>query len=173
MRSRNVDRFNHDVDAPSYDSDVANEADPIRAGYSELLRWVSARADVDGADVIELGAGTGNLTTLLNGASSIEAVDASAEMLSLLRKKCGDARVRCHQADLLGYFDEPRMADLGEAGQPQFGGSAIGGRNQLVEAVDVGADGDQDHSSGPEATTARGKVAALSGHCTTKRSANG
>jgi putative AdoMet-dependent methyltransferase len=111
MRSRNLDRFNHDLDAPSYDSDVANETDPIRAGYSELLRWVADGADVDGADVIELGAGTGNLTTLLHGARSIEAVDASAEMLSLLRKKCGDAKVRCHQADLLGYFDEPRLAD--------------------------------------------------------------
>jgi putative AdoMet-dependent methyltransferase len=111
MRSRNVDRFNHDLDALSYDSDVANESDPIRAGYLELLRWVADRADVDGADVIELGAGTGNLTALLRRAGSIEAVDASAEMLSLLRQKCGDAHVRCHQADLLGYFDEPRPTD--------------------------------------------------------------
>ena len=65
------------------------------------------------------------------------------------------------------------MADLGEAGEAQLGGGGVGRGHQLVEAVDVGADRDQDHSSGPEASTARGKAASFSGHWTMNRSANG
>jgi hypothetical protein len=42
MRSKHVDKFNHDQDAPGYDQDILNEAHPIRAGYGELLDWVAA-----------------------------------------------------------------------------------------------------------------------------------
>lgn len=42
MRSKHVDEFSHDQDAPGYDQDVLNEAHPIRAGYGELLDWVAA-----------------------------------------------------------------------------------------------------------------------------------
>ena len=65
------------------------------------------------------------------------------------------------------------MADLGETAEIELRGGGVGGGDQLVEAMDVGTDRDQDHKSGPEASTARGKPAALSGHCTTNRSANG
>jgi putative AdoMet-dependent methyltransferase len=111
MRSRHQDRFNHDGDAPNYDSDVADESPPIRAGYSALLEWVARESKVDGRTVLELGAGTGNLTALLGRARSIVAVDTSARMLSILRDKCRHLDVSCVQADLLGYFDAPRACD--------------------------------------------------------------
>ena len=38
----------------------------MRAGYAAVLEWVARVADIEaGHDVLELGAGTGNLTTLL------------------------------------------------------------------------------------------------------------
>ena len=69
--------------------------------------------------------------------------------------------------------DDARVADLGEAGEAERGRGRVGRRHQLVEAVDEGADRDQDHSSGPEASTARGNAASFSGHWTMNRSANG
>ena len=45
MRSKHVNKFNHDEDALSYDQDVSNEAHPIRAGHSELLDWVAAEVE--------------------------------------------------------------------------------------------------------------------------------
>ncbi len=66
MRSRFADTFNHDADAPGYDKDVSNEVDPIRAGYTALLDWTARSARIDQRhDVLELGAGTGNLTRLM------------------------------------------------------------------------------------------------------------
>ena len=65
------------------------------------------------------------------------------------------------------------MADLRKAGEAQLCGGGIGRGHQLVEAVDVGTYRDQDHRSGPEAKTARGKAASFSGHWTMNRSANG
>jgi putative AdoMet-dependent methyltransferase len=91
MRSRNADRFNHDEDAPDYDEDVADESDPIRAGYGETLRWVAARAQVSALDsVLELGSGTGNLTALLPRCRRVVAVDVSREMASIARAKLGE-----------------------------------------------------------------------------------
>ena len=79
MRSRFADTFNHDADAPDYDVDVQNEAHPVRAGYAELLAWVVRNADIDARhDVLELGAGTGNLTRLLPPAHRVVAVDVSS-----------------------------------------------------------------------------------------------
>jgi putative AdoMet-dependent methyltransferase len=111
VTSRNVDRFNHDLDAPLYDADVMDETQPIRAGYSALLEWVAREADVHGCTVLDLGAGTGNLTVQLSRAKAIVAVDTSARMLSILRDKCRHLDVSCELADLLGYFDTPRRCD--------------------------------------------------------------
>ena len=106
MRSRFADAFNHDGDAPDYDSDVTQEAHPIRAGYSALLDWVAETSHIaPGHDVVELGAGTGNLTTRLSPEANIVAVDISREMLALARKKVGD-RVRWVHNDLLAFFDD-------------------------------------------------------------------
>jgi len=87
MRSRFADTFNHDADAPDYDVDVGDETHPVRAGYAELLAWVVRNARIDPHhDVLELGAGTGNLTRLLPPAHRVVAVDVSTAMLEIARR---------------------------------------------------------------------------------------
>ncbi len=66
-----------------------------------------------------------------------------------------------------------RMTDLRKTSEAELSRRRVGCRHQLIEAVDVGSDRDQDHSRGPEASTARGNAASFSGHCTMNRSANG
>ncbi len=105
MRSRFADTFNHDADAPDYDVDVTNETDPIRAGYRELLAWVADMAAIGAHhDVLELGAGTGNLTQLLLNARRIVAVDVSAAMLAIAASKV-HGPIDWQRNDLLEYFD--------------------------------------------------------------------
>jgi putative AdoMet-dependent methyltransferase len=107
MRSRFADTFNHDADAPDYDADVADEADPVRAGYSALLSWVARTAGIEATHrVLELGAGTGNLTALLTSAHRIVAVDISREMLGLAQQKVIGTVTWVHD-DLLAFFDTP------------------------------------------------------------------
>ena len=105
MRSRFADTFNHDADAPDYDVDVVNETHPVRTGYSDLLTWVASNAEIGAQhDVLELGAGTGNLTQLLHGARRIVAVDVSQAMLGIAASKV-HGPVRWEHDDLLEYFD--------------------------------------------------------------------
>lgn len=105
MRSRFADTFNHDADAPDYDTDVSNEVDPIRAGYAALLDWTARSARIGPQhDVLELGAGTGNLTRLLLPARRIVAVDVSDAMLEIARSKLSGP-IEWHRNDLLEFFD--------------------------------------------------------------------
>ena len=110
MRSRHADKFNHDDVAFEYDEDVADEANPIRAGYSALLDWVVAEAAVDAdSRVLELGTGTGNLTLRLGPGRRFVCVDVSAEMLSVARDKLSAfENIEFLQADLLECFDSLR-----------------------------------------------------------------
>ena len=105
MRSRFADTFNHDADAPDYDSDVSNETHPVRAGYAELLEWTARQAQIGEEHVVlELGAGTGNLTQRLLPAKRLVAVDVSHAMLSIAQTKVtGPIEWIC--GDLLEYFD--------------------------------------------------------------------
>jgi SAM-dependent methyltransferase len=106
MRSRFADTFNHDADAPDYDVDVENESHPVRAGYSDLLAWVVRNAEIGALhDVLELGAGTGNLTQLLHRARRIAAVDISRAMLAIAGSKVRGP-VQWVRGDLLEYFDD-------------------------------------------------------------------
>jgi putative AdoMet-dependent methyltransferase len=105
MRSQFADTFNHDADAPDYDANVSNEVDPIRAGYAALLDWIARSARIGPQhDVLELGAGTGNLTRLLLPARRIVAVDVSAAMLEIARGKVGGP-IEWVRNDLLEFFD--------------------------------------------------------------------
>jgi len=105
MRSRFADTFNHDADAPDYDVDVEDESHPVRAGYAELLAWVVHNARIDARhDVLELGAGTGNLTRLLPPARRVVAVDVSTAMLEIAATKVRST-VEWQRGDLLEYFD--------------------------------------------------------------------
>lgn len=110
MRSRHIDRFNHDVDAADYDTDVTRERHPIRAGYAAVLKWVANEADPTPASrVLDLGTGTGNTALALPAWATLDAVDVSENMAAIARSKlAGRAPVTFVQADLLEYFDEPR-----------------------------------------------------------------
>jgi putative AdoMet-dependent methyltransferase len=105
MRSRHADTFNHDADAPGYDADVSIESHPVREAYAELLAWVARAAEIARTHrVLELGAGTGNLTRLLPHAERIVAVDVSEAMLAIAKSKV-PAPVAWLCADVLEFFD--------------------------------------------------------------------
>jgi putative AdoMet-dependent methyltransferase len=107
MRSRHVDRFNHDDEAADYDLDVQNEDDPIRAGYDALLDWVVERTGAgSGMRVLDLGAGTGNLSARLPAACELVCVDISSEMRRIgAAKLASQDRVSWVSADLIEYFE--------------------------------------------------------------------
>ncbi len=102
--SQHAERFNHDRQARGYDADVADESNPIRAGYSAALEWVADRCNrAAPAELLELGCGTGNLTRVLN-AGSITAVDISSEMMAVAAGKlAGCDRVRFVNADAMSF----------------------------------------------------------------------
>jgi putative AdoMet-dependent methyltransferase len=113
VRSRHVDEFNHDELAAGYDEDVLDEADPIRAGYADCLRWTVERAEIAPAStVVDLGSGTGNTSALVPAAGRLICVDISTKMMEFARPKLAHLpRVEYVQADLLEFFDEPREFD--------------------------------------------------------------
>ena len=112
MRSQHVDDYNHDAWAEGYDQDVADESHPIRAGYSALLDWIAAAAEITpAARVLELGSGSGNLTLRLPPCRELVCVDISAGMEALAAPKLAQLSNRCFiQEDILAVFDRP---DLG------------------------------------------------------------
>ncbi len=107
MRSRDADRFNHDLEAHRYDRDVADETPLIRRGYSACLRALAEdlRRDSGPAThpIVELGAGTGALTAQMPPARSVIAVDISRAMLDRARAKLGDTVELVHD-DLLSWI---------------------------------------------------------------------
>jgi len=109
MRSEFVEKFNHDDDAVEYDNDVLNEIDPIRTGYNALLDWVAMQASAaPDRTILDLGAGTGNLTKRLHDYNKIVCVDVSEQMTSIGKVKLPDSEnIEWVQADLLEYFDQP------------------------------------------------------------------
>jgi putative AdoMet-dependent methyltransferase len=105
MKSQFADVFNHDEDAAGYDADVLNEAHPIRAGYDALLNWVSEKSANTNGTILDLGAGTGNLSQRLKDFKRLVCVDISNNMLDIAREKlAGLDNVAYVKADLLGYF---------------------------------------------------------------------
>lgn len=115
MRSQYADRFNHDLEADDYDQDVADEQDPIRAGYQALLTWVIDAAQIaPTATVLELGTGTGNLSQRIPNCQELDCVDISGRMLDLARPKLSHLSiVRYLQMDLLQALDPiPRPYDV-------------------------------------------------------------
>ena len=103
MPSRHAHRFNHDEDADGYDEDVRTSGSPIRRGYAEVLGWV-----VEGVagDVVDLGAGTGNLALLCPPEARLTCVDVSAKMLDLARPKLEGREVTYVEQDLLDFARE-------------------------------------------------------------------
>jgi putative AdoMet-dependent methyltransferase len=112
MKSQFVDVFNHDEDAAGYDADVLNETDPIRAGYDALLNWVSEKSANTNGTILDLGAGTGNLSLRLKDFKGLVCVDISNNMLDIARDKlAGLDNVAYVKADLLEYFDNGSTFD--------------------------------------------------------------
>jgi putative AdoMet-dependent methyltransferase len=114
LQSTHVDTFNHDPWAADYDADVRNEHDPIRAGYSAVLDWVVTSAQIQATDtVVDLGMGTGNTAQRITQAKEVIGVDISAKMMALAQPKVAHLpTVRFVNADLLGFFSQPRHFDV-------------------------------------------------------------
>lgn len=105
MRSRFADKFNHDEDAPGYDADVLNEEHPVRAGYNAVLNWVAAVTTAGPeVSILELGAGTGNLSVRLGSFRELVCVDVSKKMIEIGKKKLeGHEGITWVEDDLLSY----------------------------------------------------------------------
>ena len=108
MRSANADIFNHDTEAADYDHDVRNEADPIRTGYRDVLRWVVRQAQITpGSRVLELGSGTGNLSELIESCGELVSVDVSENMEAVAKMKVRHlSNRRFIKADILEVFSQ-------------------------------------------------------------------
>ncbi len=107
MRSKDVDKFNHDPWADEYDADVQDDSDPIRAGYAELLDWVAQQCShKPNATIVELGSGTGNLTVLLPETSQVTCVDTSTRMLEIAKNKLVGREINFARDDILSYVTE-------------------------------------------------------------------
>lgn len=106
MRSANADIFNHDTEAADYDNDVRNEADPIRTGYRDVLRWVVRKAQIaPSSRVLELGSGTGNLSELIASCGELVSVDVSENMEAVAKLKVRHlTNRRFIKADILEVF---------------------------------------------------------------------
>lgn len=107
-RSANADIFNHDAEAAGYDNDVRNEADPIRAGYRDVLQWVVQQAQITPTSrVLELGSGTGNLSELIASCGELVSVDISENMETIAKCKMRHlANRRFIKADILEGFTQ-------------------------------------------------------------------
>jgi ubiquinone/menaquinone biosynthesis C-methylase UbiE len=112
VKSRHVDRFNHDTEVAGYDADVADESNPIRDGYDATLDWVITHAAVRADDVlVDLGTGTGNLASRLGRVARLVCVDVSTGMLAVARTKLPGA-TEYVEADLLEFVDRAPSCDV-------------------------------------------------------------
>ena len=76
MKSQFSEKFNHDPIAVGYDENVTNENNPIRKGYSDVMRWVTDMTD--GSNVlVDLGCGTGNTAQRVKDYERMYCVDIS------------------------------------------------------------------------------------------------
>lgn len=88
----------------TYDHDVQDESSFPFSGYTRVLNRVISLAQIEsGMEVLELGAGTGNLTgKLIDAGAAVWALDFSADMLAIAKKKVPGAQFG--QADLQADF---------------------------------------------------------------------
>jgi len=105
MKSQFSEKFNHDPIAVGYDENVTNENNPIRKGYSDVMRWVTDMTD--GSNVlVDLGCGTGNTAQRVKDYERMYCVDISWNMLDIAKKKLEGKNIEFKESDLLGFFDD-------------------------------------------------------------------
>ena len=107
VKSRFAEYFNHDDCASTYDVEVQDETNPIRAGYCETLAWVALKADISPKNIVlDLGCGTGNTSALLGRAAQLVCVDISANMIEIAKRKLAAfENIVFIQSDLLEFFE--------------------------------------------------------------------
>jgi putative AdoMet-dependent methyltransferase len=106
MKSKFAQKFNHDPIANDYDDNVQNENNPIRKGYSSLMKWINEKTKESNI-LIDLGCGTGNTSNQIDSDKKIYCVDISQNMLDLAKKKLGNnENIVFIKNDLLGFFDD-------------------------------------------------------------------
>ena len=89
MKSQHSEKFNHDSQAHFYDKEVKNEIDPVREGYSKTLNEIIRLAEInEELEILELGSGTGNLTSKIKKCKNIVCVDLSKKMEDESKEKC-------------------------------------------------------------------------------------
>lgn len=110
MRSAYGDLFNHDEDAEGYDTDVRNENDPVREAYDDALAWVIKEARISSTSrVLELGSGTGNLSSRIPRCAELVCVDLSEQMEAIARLKLAHIpNRRFIKSDILEVFESER-----------------------------------------------------------------
>jgi ubiquinone/menaquinone biosynthesis C-methylase UbiE len=103
-----ADRARREAQARSFGS-VADAYDRARPGYpADALEWLVGTGSLS---VVELGAGTGKLTsTLVEAGHDVLAVDPSVEMLARLKRNVPDARTAVASAESIPAAD--RTADV-------------------------------------------------------------
>lgn len=113
-RSQYADVFNHDAQACGYDKEVQDESNPVRHGYIKTLSRVAAAVNsIHNANILELGSGTGNLTTLFKGFSQVVCVDISAKMHEQAKEKLGrNTKVEYVRADILEFCSAVKKVDV-------------------------------------------------------------
>ncbi len=93
--------------APTYDRDVRDESGFPFSGYTQVLERVISLARIEaGTQILELGAGTGNLTRkLVDAGAVVWALDFSSDMLAIATEKVPEAQFG--QADLQAEYPPP------------------------------------------------------------------
>ncbi len=112
MKSQFGEKFNHDLIAKDYDSDVKDSDNPIRLGYAKLLEWVSEKAK-SSKIIIDLGCGTGNTTNSLNDFDKTFCIDISGNMLSRAKEKLKNKKnVFFIKDDLLSSLEKMKEGNI-------------------------------------------------------------
>ncbi len=105
MKSKHIDKYNHNPIALGYDENVSDENNPIREGYNLLLEWVKEKAK-NSKNIIDLGCGTGNTVKGLINFEKIYCVDISENMLEIAENKLkGKNNIIFVRSDLLSFLD--------------------------------------------------------------------
>lgn len=105
MKSKFAQKYNHDPIANDYDDNVQNENNPIRKGYSNLMKWIKKKTEKSNV-LIDLGCWTGNTSSQIKSDNKIYCVDISQNMLDIAKNKFkNNKNIFFIKNDLLGFFD--------------------------------------------------------------------